>query len=170
MTAAFTRVKSDRIPADAIRAPGLKPASFISHGISGAWEFDDAALANEETISGAIILADDMDKTVAPTFIICWSSTTTSKDCYWQLEYLYLSDDESTTAATQETKLLAATSSAVAEGHTHAEFILQIPAALDSCIQYRIKRRSASAEDTIADTVELHSISLDYTADIIGAS
>lgn len=167
---AFTRVKVIWVPASAIRAPGLKPASYVSHGISGAWEFSDEIEANEETVSGHIEIRGEVDVSVAPTFEICWSSATISSDCYWQLEYLYRSDDEDTTIAAQQTLLEATTSSATANGKTTTTFTLQKPSATDDCLMYKIKRRSNSAEDTIADTVELHSIEFKYTADIIGAS
>jgi len=168
--AAFTRVKDIWIPASGLRAPGLKPASYVSHGISGVWEFSDEGTANEETISGNVKLRDDMDLTVAPTFLIGWSSTTTSSDCYWQLEYLYTALNEDTSAAAQQTLLEATTSSAVAEGLNITTFTLQAPSAGDQCLHMRIKRKSGDALDTIADTVELHGVCLQYQADIIGAS
>lgn len=166
-----SRIKGISIPASGLRAPGLKPATYVSHGIAGAWEFADAIAANEETVSGMFNLPKDMDLTVAPVLVLMWSSTTLSSDCYWQIEYVYFSLDEDTTGAAQETLPLVATgeeSSGVAEGLVASPFILQVPSSTDLHVHWRIKRRSGEAEDTIADTVELHGVGFLYTADILG--
>ncbi len=58
-----------------------------------------------------------MDKTVASSFLIGWSSNTAviTESAVWQLEYLYRSPGEDTTANAQET--LTVTSNVVAQSN-----------------------------------------------------
>ena len=110
-----------------------------------------------------------MDQTEAPTVKLCWSSHTTSGDAVWQLEYLYIQFDEDTTTAPQGTLAQTATSSATADGFIELEFTgLDVPDPGDRTIFIRVKRLGPDANDTIADTTELHSIIFRYTSDKLG--
>ena len=162
------------IGAEGVRAPPTtKPATYVEHGISGAWEFSDAT---DDTILATMKLPNRMDRTVAPSITFGWSSTTTGGDCEWQIEYLWRSADEATDAAADDTLLSstdadASTSSAVANGLTLSTFPLVAPSATDVCIHLRIKRRADLAADTInGDTVELFGICLNFTTNKLGTA
>jgi len=48
----------------ALKAPGLKPATYVDFGINGAYEF----VANDENnVTFSLALPREMDKTVAPS-------------------------------------------------------------------------------------------------------
>lgn len=159
------------VGANAVKAPPTKAADFIDHGISGAWEFSDAT---DDTIVANMRIPYRMDRSVAPTLTISWSSTTQSADCEWQVEYLWRAADEDTTAAADDTLLAstdadAYTSSATAEGMVLTTFTLAAPSATDACLHLRIKRRADLAGDTInGDTTELHGICMSFTSNKLG--
>ncbi len=169
--------------AGGIKAPGSKPATAIAHGAleTPAWQFaDEAVQANEQTISFPMQVSNRMDRSVAPTISIGWSTTTTddggdSEQVEWQLEYLWRSPDEATNAAAQETLYITSTASEVAEGEVVATFTgIDVPSATDVCIYCRVKRLSSATanggaeSDTIADDVELHGVCLTFTSNKLG--
>ena len=156
----------------AIKAPGLKPATYIVNGITGAWQFADAVAGNEETISGDMRVPRRMDRTATPIISIGWSADGVSPgNCEWQLEYLWLAENEDTTAAAQETLTVTSTASATVNGLIVVEFSgVDAPSATDLCISFRIKRLSASANDTITDTVELHGVCFEFTTNKLGTA
>lgn len=156
----------------AIKAPGAKPATYIANGITGAWQFADAVAGNEETISGDMRVPRRMDRTVAPIISIGWSADGANPgNCEWQLEYLWRAVNEDTTAAAQETVTVTSTASATANGLIVAEFSgVDAPSATDMCISFRIKRLSASANDTITDTVELHGVCFEFITNKLGTA
>lgn len=158
------------IDAGGLKAPGLKPATFISHGINGAWQFSDAVAGNEKQISGTIRIPKRMDRGVAPTFTIGWSADGVSPGvCRWQLEYLWTSPNEDTTAAAQETLTIDSTASSTSNGLVLAEITgIDIPSATDACLHFRITRLSAHANDTITDTTELLGVCLGFTSNKLG--
>lgn len=161
------------IGATGIRAPPLtKPADEVEHGISVAWEFSDAT---DDTVMANMRIPNRMDRTVAPTFTLGWSSTTQSKFCEWQVEYLWTKADGDTKAGADDTLLSStdaagsSTSSGTAEGLVLTTFTLAVPDANDACLHLRIKRRADLGGDTIdGDTVELHGICLNFTSDKLG--
>jgi len=162
------------IGAEGLKAPPTKSASFVDHGaICGAWEFSDAV---DDTIVANMRIPDQMDRSVAPSITLGWSSTTQSAFCEWQIEYLWRSVNEDTTAGADDTLLSstdadASTSSATAEGMVVSTFLLVAPSATDVCIHLRIKRRGDLAADTInGDTVELHGICMTFTSNKLGTA
>ena len=160
------------VDAGGIKAPGAKPATEIAHGVleTPAWQFADAILANQETISFNMRIPNRMDRTVAPSITIGWSADGANPgDCEWQLEYLWTSPGEDTGAAAQETLPVTGTAAAVADGLVLTTFAgIDLPSATDVCIHCRITRLSADANDTIADTVELHGVCLNWTSNKLG--
>jgi len=165
------RVKKQHwIGADALREPGAKPASFVAHGLKGAWEFADAASGSEEQISGTFKIPTDMDISVVPTFNIGWSAAGSSPgNSKWQLEYLWIAGNEDTTAAAQETLTTISTASATSNGLVIASFSgIDLPTSSDKALFWRITRLSASGDDTISDVVHLHGIYIEYTANKLG--
>ena len=160
------------IGAEGVRAPPItKPATYVEHGIAGAWEFSDAT---DDTIIATMRIPNRMDRGVAPSITLGWSSTTQSAFCEWQIEYLWRSADEDTTAGADDTLLSstdadASVSSATAEGLVLSTFPLVAPSATDACLHLRIKRRADLVADTInGDTVELLGICLSFTSDKLG--
>jgi len=151
-----------------IKAPETKPAKYIDHGISGAWEFSDGT---DDTVVFNYKVPDDMDITQASTLLISWSSNTSviTESAVWQLEYLYISPGEDTTANAQET--LTVTSNVVAQsnGLVVAEITgIDLPSSTDKCVHCRLKRLGADANDDLTDTAELSGVCWRYTSDKLG--
>jgi len=160
--------KSLWLPFNALKAPGTKPATFVDHGISGAWEFSDGT---DDTLVFNIQTPVDMDKTVAPIMLIGWSTNTTvtSETCTWQLEYLWTSEGEDTTAAAQGTLTVDSNAISQANGLIMAEITgIDLPSETDVCIHCRLKRLGAGGNDDLTDTSELHGICFKYTSNKLG--
>lgn len=158
------------IPFNAIRAPGTKPATYVDHGISGAWEFSDAT---DDTIVGNIKFPNDMDHSIAPSVCVGWSTNTAvdTETAVWQLEYLYTQVGEDTSAAAQATITVDSNAIAQADGLILAVFpAMDIPHADDVCIHFRIKRLGADGNDDLTDTTELHGIVMRYTSNKLGTA
>jgi len=160
------------IDSSGLKAPPTKAAEFVDHGLFGAWQFSDAA---DDTIVANMRIPYRMDRDVAPTFTIGWSTTPTSGNCEWQVEYLWRKVDEDTTAAADDT-LLASTdaggtqaASTTAEGMVMTTFTLAAPHTDDVCLHLRIRRRADLDADTIngAD-VELHGVCMTFTSNKLG--
>ena len=161
-------IKTRWFPFNALKEPGTKPATFKEWGISGVWEFSDA---DDDTIVFNLQVPSDMDKTVAPSFDIGWSTNTTvtTETAVWQLEYLYTAPGEDTTAAAQETLTVNSNAIAQANGFITAEITgIDLPGATDACIHCRLKRLGADGADDLTDTAELHGICIKYTSDKLG--
>lgn len=161
------------IDAGAIKAPGAKPATAIAHGTleTPAWSFADQAVAgNQETISFTFEKPEDIDISVKPHVYIGWSSTTTSLDCVWQLEYLWIDEGGDTTTAAEDTITVTSTSSSTAEGFIFVQFdAINRPSTDDMCCHCRLTRLSADAADTLNDTAELQGVSFVYTSNRLGS-
>lgn len=164
--------KHEWLSPGAIKAPGAKPATAIAQGTLEvpAWQFANQAVAgNQETISFKITAPQEMDRSVAGTVKIGFSSTTNAGNVKWQLEYLWVSEDEDTTAAAEGTVTTTDAVSTTAEGMVVAEFTgLNAPSATDICAMCRLTRLSADVADTVADTVELHGVCLNYVSNKLG--
>lgn len=160
------------LSAGGIRAPGAKPATFVLYGLTGVWQFADQAVAgNQETVSGTVKIPFDIDRTVAPTFHIGWSADGVSPgDCEWQFEYLWLSPNEPTDGAAQDTLTITPTASATADGFVFSTFTgIALPSATDQAMLWKVTRLSAGLNDTIVDTVEMRGNAFCYTANRLGA-
>ena len=163
------------IAAGAIKAPGAKPATAIAHGTleTPAWQFANQAVAgNQETVSFNMQVPGNMDRSVAPELCIGWSSAGVSPGiCEWQFEYLYTAEGEDTGAAAQDTLTFSEAAPATGDGLVVTfSGDMDLAGANDICIHGRITRLSAGATDTIAGTVELHGISLQYTSNKLGVA
>jgi hypothetical protein len=159
------------VDAGGIKAPGAKPALAIAHGVleTPAWQFEDAVTLNEESISFLIRIPERMDRSEEPYLIVGWSSTATSANCTWQLEYLWTALNQDTTAGAEETLTILSLSSATAEGMNSATFTgINTPSDTDFCLHCRLTRKSGSATDTIADVVELHGICFRWVSNKLG--
>jgi hypothetical protein len=160
--------KSAWLPFNALKAPGTKPATFKEWGISGAWEFSDAT---DDTLVCNIQVPLDMDKTANATMLIGWSTNTavTAETAVWQLEYLWTSAGEDTTAAAQETLTVTDNAVAQTDGLIMSEITgINLPSATDVCMHGRLKRLGADGSDNLTDTAELHGLCFEYTSDSFG--
>jgi len=162
--------KSLWLPFEVLKAPGTKPADYIDHGISGAWSFSDGT---DDTIVFLAEVPQDMDRSVAPTLKIGWSTNTTATDetVVWQLEYLWMASGEDTTAAAQETLTVNSNAIAQANGLIVAEITgIDVPDATDICVHCRLKRLGADGSDDLTDTAELHGVCFNYTSNKLGVA
>lgn len=169
------RVNNEQwLDAEGIKAPQTNPAELISHGDleTPAFQFADAIEANQESVTFDFRLPNRMDKTVAPTIILGWSADGVSPgNCKWQLEYLWRAPGEDTGGAAQETLTVIGTAAAVADGLVISTLTgIDLPSATDACLHCRLTRLSADGADTIADTVELHGVCLNWTSNKLGAA
>jgi len=152
-----------------IKAPTVKPATWVDHGIGGAWQFADG---DDKTLVINYRIPHRMDITVAPHFHIKWSTAgAAAGNCEWQVEYLYRSPNEDTTVAAQDTENITVASSANANGLVVSSTLgLDLPIATDRLLQLRLKRLAAGLNDTIAGTVELHGIDFHFISNKLGVS
>lgn len=168
MTGDARVIKNRWFPFNALKAPGTKPAEFKEWGISGVWEFSDAT---DDTIVFNLQIPNDMDITIAPSFLIGWSTNTAlaAETAVWQLEYLYTATGEDTTAAAQETLTVDSDAITQADGLIVAEITgMDLPEATDVCMHSRIKRLGADPNDDLTDTTELHGVCIKYTSNKLG--
>ena len=166
-------IKGDWIDAGAIKAPGAKPALAIAWGTLEvpAWEFEDqAVVGNQETISFSFKVPEDMDRTVEPIFNVGWASASTTGSATWQLEYLWTSLNEDTTAGAQETLSGVSPVSGTANGLVVTIITgIDIPSATDACMHCKFTRLSADVTDTLTDDANVLGICLRYTANKLGS-
>ncbi len=173
------RIEKDLwIEAGGIKAPGAKPATEVAHGTMEtlAWSFADQGLvANQESVSLRTPVPNDIDMSVPPYVVLGWSSTTVdpgddSEQVKWQLEYLWLAEDEDTTAGPGGTVTVTSSTSTTSEGLVLSTFPnLSTPGGGDATIQFKLTRLSADGADTVSDSVELHGFCFRYTADKLGS-
>ena len=158
--------KNEWINPQGLKAPGTKPALAVDWGIGGAWEFSNAT---DDTIVATVRLPQDMDRTVAMELKIGFASATNTGDVVWQLEYLFLTPNEDTTASAQETLETTQTISTTANGLTIATITgIDLPSSTDQLMRLRIKRLGADGDDTLADDCVLLGCGLRYVADKLG--
>jgi len=159
------------IGAEGLKAPPLtKPATLVEHGISIAWEFTDGT---DDTVVANMRIPNRMDRTVAPTLTLGWSSPVVdpgddSKQATWQVEYLWTSLDEDTTAVAQDTQSDTDSASTVANGLVATTVTLAVPSASDICLHMRIKRRGDI--DSLGNVANLVGICMEFTSDKLGAA
>lgn len=155
--------------ANGVKAPPTKPAVFVDHGISGAWEFSDGT---DDTIVANIQVPSRMDRAVAPSILIGWSAAGANPgNCEWQVEYLWTAPNENTTAVAQETLPVTVAASATTNGLIVSEITgVDVPSSTDRCLHLRIKRLAAGGNDTITGTVELHGICMNFTSNKLGTA
>jgi len=167
-----SRVNAIWIGAEGIRAPGVKPATWVDLGISGAWEFSDAT---DDTVVANFRVPYRMDRTVAPMITLGWSSPVVdpgddSKQCKWQVEYLWRAPDEDVSAVAEGT--LTVTESASTLGAGNGLVISAVtpaaPGSADECLHLRVKRLGADPADTLGGVAHLSGLCMSFTADKLG--
>lgn len=156
--------------AEGLKAPGVKPATFVDHGITGVWEFTDGT---DDTVIAHMRAPLRMDRLVAPTIVVCWSSPVAdpgddSKQATWDVEYLWMAVDEDTTVAAQATVPVTASASTVANGMVISSVTLAVPSAIDHCVGFRIKRRGDT--DSLGGVAHLMGLRMKFTSDKLGTA
>lgn len=158
-----SRIDDVWIPATGLKAPLIKPATWVAHGISGAWQF---ANGDDETLIVDMQIPIHMDRDINPIIIIGWSADGVNPgNCEWQLAYKWLEVDSDTTGPALATITQIAPASAIrANGMVLTAFSDEIlhPSKDDVCIQLNIKRLAAGILDTIADTVEMLGVCMSF--------
>jgi len=157
------------VGAGGIKAPGSKPATFAECGLTGVWQFGDVVSGQEQSISGTVKIPNDMDITVVPTFHVGWSANGSSPGlCEWLFSYLWLSANEDTCGAAQDTITILPAASSVSNGFVFSTFTgMDLPSATDKAMLWKLTRLSAG-NDTIADTVELRGNAFTYESNKLG--
>jgi len=153
------------IQAEALRAPGVNPATFQDLGISGVWQFADNLT---KVIVTKLPLITDFDPSENANVNLGWSSPSNTGVCRWQVEYLVRTEDEDMSAAAEDTLTSDEAPSGTANGLTLSSFT--IPAAslasTDHCLLLRITRLGGA--DTLGDVANLSGICLSYVSDKLG--
>lgn len=153
------------VAAQGIRAPLIKPAAYVDHGVSGAWEFSDGA---EEIIVGNMRVPDLVDRSKSMFICIGWSSPAVSLNCDWEVAYLLTQIDEDTSGGAQQTLQSFETSSALGAGNGLVLSPFEIlPAQMhedDVCFHINIMRDGNDLGDTLGDVAHVHGLALGYIA------
>ena len=163
------RVAKNRwMPASAARAPGASPATYVDHGITGAWRFADN---QEQYIHMNLMVPENMDTSEESTICLGWSSTTTSQDCDWEIAYLITAVDEDTAAGADATVQSYEESSSVAEGLVRSAFCVIAGgtiSAADICLHIQIMRDGNDGSDNLGAAAEVHGVAFTYIANKLG--
>lgn len=156
--------KTIQIPAGSAKAPGASPAVFTSLGLDGAWEFSKGS---DLQISSAFAIRPDMDRSVAPSVKIGWSSPATTNDVHWKLEYLWIGANENAASVTpNETLTEITTVSPISNGYKNTEFQLLKPSSTDIACILRITRLGSL--DNADDVANITGIVIKYTSNKLG--
>ena len=149
------------IDANTVKAPTIKGATWVAHGMTGAMEFSDNT---DDTIIARRNVPFVMNRSIVPILTICWSAAGISPgNCEWQLEIDWLKPNDDTTRVTERILTKVAAASATSNGMIMTDFSeIGKPDEDDCCFHIRLKRLAAGALDTIADTVELLGIRLTF--------
>lgn len=163
-------IKCFYVSAEAVRAPGEHPATFVLSGLSGSWEFSDAVVANQESICTQTKIPCDADITVAPVLYIGWYANGVSPgNSKWQLEYLYVGANSDVTAAAQATITVVSIASTTSNGLVIAQFAsMEVAEATDAAVLWKVTRLSGDDADTISASIYLKGSFFKYVADAWG--
>lgn len=136
-----------QISAGAAKAPGVSPATYVLHGLDGAWEFAKDA---DKEISLNFTLQKGTDRTVAFAFAIGWSCAVNTGNVKWEIQYLWRKLDEDTSSSTpDETITETVAVSSTANGYKYTVFDAAVlPDSDDRYCAVKISRLGSDAADT----------------------
>jgi hypothetical protein len=159
--------KQLQIPLGAIQAPGTKPPTLVEKGLNGAYEYS-ATVA--QTSSTVVQPRFDMDRSIAPSINIVWSSPSTTGICRWKLEYLYRQEGEDLSETTPDGTIYINVSpdDTTADGMVITYFNLPTVGADEKGIWLRFTRDADNAADTMTGKAYTYGGSLYYTANKLG--
>jgi hypothetical protein len=158
------------ISASGLRALPAQPATYVTYGIGGAWEFSDGVTNG----SGARIgIPYEMDRSVQPYLRFGWSCPTAdpgdnSIKVRWEIEYSYRAVAESMDAAADVTVVDDYVTSTVAKGMVLTDILLVLPSSTDICLGVHFNRIGGHANDNAGAVAHLFGVCLYYTADKLG--
>lgn len=160
----YARTGEIWVPANGLKAPQVKPATWVPHGISGAWQF---ANGDDETLVADMRIPIRMNREINPLFGIGWSADGINPgNCEWQLIYNWLEPHDDTTEVVEVITItqVAAASAVRANGMILTIFSDELirPSEDVVCIQINLKRLADGVLDTITDTVELFGMCLQF--------
>lgn len=165
------RYKStDWIGASGIRALPAQPATYVTYGIGGAWEFPDGVT---RSAGGRLGLPYRMDRSVQPYLRFGWSCPTAdpgdnSIKARWEIEYSYRSPGEPMDAAADATIVDDYVTSIVAKGMVLTDILLASPSSTDVCLGVHFNRVGGHANDTTGAVVHLFGTCLYYVCNKFG--
>jgi len=159
-----------QLGAGAARAPGIKPATYVTHGIGGAWEFAKNA---DNEISINFTFQKGTDVIVPLKFVIGWSCVANTGNVKWELQYLWRKLNEDTGSSTpDETVIKTVAVSSTANGYQYTIFDAAV--LLDSDDRYcnmKISRIGSDGElDTADDVAHYVGIGILYAKNKLGDS
>ncbi len=110
-----------------------------------------------------------MDRTVAPTLRLGFSSPAIIGNVKWQIQYLWRGLDEDTSSVTPDATVTdIVTVSGTADGYKLANFILTAPSATDRTCQVKITRLGTEEVGGAGDAANLIVAVIEYTSDKLG--
>jgi hypothetical protein len=150
----------------ALKAAGIKPATYVNFGLNGSYEF----VANDENnVSFSAALPRDMDKSIAPSIGFAWSCPETTGNVRWRLMYLYEQPNQDTSSEIPDDTLYQTdTVSSTANGYNYNYMELSVPNINDRIIVVRFSRLGADELDTANGIANLLYMSLEYTINKLG--
>lgn len=155
--------KNEFIKVTGFKAPTISPATYIDWGLNGAWEFSDGA---NDVVSTTIRVPTDIDITQPMELKIGFASECITGNVTWQLEYLYLSQNEDSTQVAQEILNTTTPISNIGNGLTIATITgLDILTATDQLILLRITRLGNDELDTLECDCVMLGTGLKYISD-----
>lgn len=153
-----------QLSAGILKAHGLTPATYEDYGINGAYKF---AKNQNQSISCAIAIPSNLDRTVTASVRIGFSSQAVTGDVKFKIDYNYISlDEDVSTTNIENTITTTANVSAIKGGYNYAFFNLVNPSLNDKILVIRITRMSN--EDTIDNDIYIIGISKLYYANKLG--
>lgn len=156
-----------QIGAGAARAPGVSPATYVVHGVDGAWEF---AKDSDKEVSLNFTLQKGTDRSVAFKYIIGWSCAANTGNVKWELQYLWRKLDEDTSSTTpDETVTQTVAVSSVTNGYQFTILDMAVlPDADDRYCATKLTRIGTDAADTADDVTHFVGVGILFAKNKIG--
>lgn len=141
------------------KAPS-QAANFVSLGIGGAWEFSDGA---DDGLVAETTLPNNADTSETVRISLVWTSSTTSGNVVWRIDYLYTEDGDDLSAAAEGTLSKVAASPDEANVQVTTTFSdIPSPSSVDSHIKLRLRRVGTDEDDTLSDSAKLVAVTYKY--------
>jgi len=156
-----------QLGAGAARAPGASPATYVLHGIDGAWQF---AKNLDKEISLNFTFQKGTDRTVALAFVVGWSCAVNTGNVKWELQYLWRKLDEDTSSSTpDETVTETVAVSSTANGYQYTVFdAATLPDSDDRYCAVKLSRLGSDGADTADDASHYVGIGILYAKNKLG--
>ena len=158
--------KTIQFAASEMKSAGISPATEVVLGLDGALAFAKNA---DDNGSFSFFIRDEMDRTVAPTVRLGWSSPAIVGDVKWQIQYLWRGLDEDTGIVTPDATVVdIVTVSGTTNGYKLANFTLIAPSGTDRSCQVKITRLGTEEIGGADDVANVIVAVVEYTSDKLG--